>query len=164
MTDQPTKMIDLFTFKGAMLEECDLPRLGRRARKIWDLMADGHWHDLNDIARQTGYPHSSVTACVRAFRYPENGGHTVEITRDAPGSGTWLYLLVPASREEVRANKALAEARKSDGANTPFKKGAAWALNTLKQKITTDAVVYPANVMQLIDEILNMQKPQKKGK
>lgn len=126
---------DLFTFKGDLLEECDLPRLETRARKVWDLMADGHWHDLNDIARQTGYPHSSVTACVRAFRYPENGGHTVEIMRKKEGRGTWLYRLVPSTRDDCRGKKAMAEAirlRKVAKAEEAARRAEAIEANALK--------------------------------
>ncbi len=103
---------NLFTFKGSMLEECDLPRLNTTAREVWDIMADCQWHDLNTIAASTGHPHSSVTACVRGFRYPENGGHSVESVRLKDGSGTWLYRLQPAGPEEARAAKAYAIAKK----------------------------------------------------
>lgn len=94
------------TFKGPVLEDCDLPRLTSKARKIWDIMADGQWHNLNDVAAFLGYPHSSVTACVRAFRFKKNGGHTVERLRALEGRGTFLYRLVAVGKDECRANKA----------------------------------------------------------
>lgn len=101
-----------FTFKGPLLEECDLPRLNTAGRKVWDIMIDGKWHNLNDVATATGQPHSSVTAFLRGLRCPENGGHTVDIAREKEGKGTWLYRLMPAGREEVRQAKAYAQAKK----------------------------------------------------
>ena len=103
-----------FVFKGAMLEERDKPRINTIARRVWDYMEDGHWCELNAVAEIVSSPHSSVTACVRAFRYDENGAHTVETKRAEEGSGTWLYKLVPNTREESRKAKAKAELQKRE--------------------------------------------------
>lgn len=118
-----------------MLEECDLPRLETKARKVWDIMSQGGYHELNDIAHRLGFPHSTVTAIVRAFRYLENGGHTVNTIRKEDEKGTWLYQLEPASPEEVKLNKARAKAQKRHSKNA-FKDGQRYALMELRKILT----------------------------
>lgn len=99
---------DLFTFafKGHFLEEKDLPRINTHARRIWDCMTGRHldqqadwdmgngWIELNALSKALGIPHSSLSACVRAFRFAENGGHKVE-RAETPTPGLFLYRLTP---------------------------------------------------------------------
>lgn len=145
---------DIFTFKGTCLEECDLPRLNTHARRVWDAMVmainhswceccktedmgdyfihcNGGWVELNELSRVLNIPHSSLSACVRAFRYDENGGHTVETKRAKDGKGTWLYKLVPNTPDGVKAAKARAASRVYKG-TPPFQEGQYNSLLQLK--------------------------------
>lgn len=145
MNDLPLLQYPI-TLKGAMLEECDLPRLNTVARRVWDIMVQGGYHELNDIAHRLGVPHSTVTACVRAFRYLENGGHTVNTIRNEEDKGTWLYQLEPATPDEVKANKARAKAQKRRS-KSAFTDGQRYALTQLSkmlnQEVLTKPISYP---------------------
>jgi len=133
---QGTPQPELFTFKGPMLEECDLPRLNTAARRVWDAMTnatiyhDG-WCDLNAVASQLGLPHSTVTACVRGFRNDENGGHKVETERRKAKNGTWLYKLVPNTREGIMQARLRASYGRTHG-TAAHRQGAAGSLLDLK--------------------------------
>ncbi len=123
-----------------MLQECDLPRLETKARKVWDIMAQGGYHELNDIAHRLGFPHSTVTAIVRAFRYLENGGHVVNTIRKEDEKGTWLYQLEPATPEEVQANKARAKAQQRHSKDA-FKDGQRYAFTQLRKRVNESGLM-----------------------
>lgn len=160
MNDLPNKDYPT-VLKGAMLEECDLPRLRTISRDVWDIMSDGMFHELNDIAARLGKPHSTITACVRSFRYPENGGHTVTRVRQKEGKGTHLYRLEIASQEVVRANKARAEAERGKGKNA-FQKGVVYALVELRKRLPECNTVnmgegpfyFNGDIQQIINDIM----------
>jgi hypothetical protein len=66
-------------FDGATIDqERDGARLSRQHRLVRDLMSDGNWRTLAEIARATGCPEASVSARLRDYRKPAHGGHTVE--------------------------------------------------------------------------------------
>lgn len=69
----------------------DYDRLNAQARRVFDVMRDGMWHRLADIAQRTGDPEASISARLRDFRKQRFGALTVERQRAA---GTWLYRLV----------------------------------------------------------------------
>ncbi len=56
----------------------DFVRLNRQQRRVFDVMQDGRWRTLHDIAVLTGDPEASVSARLRDFRKPGFGGSTVE--------------------------------------------------------------------------------------
>ncbi len=69
----------------------DYERLNKQARRVFNVMRDGMWHGLADIARRTGDPEASISARLRDFRKQRFGALTVERRR---AEGTWLYRLV----------------------------------------------------------------------
>lgn len=146
MTESP----DLFTFKGHFLEEKDLPRINTHARRVWDCMVGRHleqpqdwdcgsgWVELNALARYLNLPHSSVTAAVRSFRFPENGGHTVEREKtDKPG--LFLYRLTPNTPLGVAMAKQAAGAKGSPKGTRAYRDGRRDALLELKDKLRVKA-------------------------
>lgn len=72
--------------------ERDGKRLERQHDRVRDLMLDGYWRTLSEIARHTGAPEASVSARLRDLRKPRFGGYVVE--RKNLGGGTWKYRLV----------------------------------------------------------------------
>lgn len=71
----------------------DDARLGAQLARVWDCMADGEWHTLNDIAFATGAPEASVSAQLRHLRKDRFGAHTVEKVHIA--RGLYRYRLTP---------------------------------------------------------------------
>ena len=60
------------------VRELDQPRLARQHERIRDLMRDGAWRTLDEIASATGDPAASVSAQLRHLRKARFGGWTVE--------------------------------------------------------------------------------------
>ena len=66
-------------FDGATYEpERDQARLSRQARLVLDVMLDGNWLTLAEIARVTGCPEASVSARLRDLRKWRYGRRTIE--------------------------------------------------------------------------------------
>lgn len=86
-------------FDGAdYIREFDHTRLKGQMLKIWELMKDGHFRTLQEIAAATNAPEASASAQLRNFRKPKFGGHTVERRRRGDrSSGLFEYKLIPAS-------------------------------------------------------------------
>ena len=67
-------------------QERDKARLCAQALRVFDLMKDGQWRTLPEIAGMTGDPTPSVSARLRQIR---GAGHTVE--REHVSNGLWKY-------------------------------------------------------------------------
>lgn len=80
-----TGLRDGDTFQMAL----DFVRLNNQAQLVFDVMADGRWRTLSQIATETGCPEASVSARLRDFRKPRFGGHTV--SRRHVGGGLYEY-------------------------------------------------------------------------
>lgn len=66
-------------FDGVTYEaKYDCKRLKSQKDKIFMLMKDGVWRTLGEINNSTGAPEASASACLRDFRKPKFGFHTVE--------------------------------------------------------------------------------------
>jgi len=77
-------------FNGADYEpERDDARLKGQILRVFDLMKDGAWRTLDEIAKETGDPPASISAQLRHLRKPRFGGHTVE--RRYCGRGLYKY-------------------------------------------------------------------------
>jgi len=50
---------------------------------VWAVVSDGLWHNLDEVAKSTGYSESSVSSQIRDFRKKQYGGFSV-IKRKAP--------------------------------------------------------------------------------
>lgn len=122
-----------FTPSGYGFEESDLPRIKSNARKVWDIMIDQQFHDLQNISERLNMPHSSVTACVRGFRNNKNGGHTVN--KKKMPEGHFLYQLIPASPEQARINKQYRNQSKNIAYLEAYIDGLAYALDSLDKHV-----------------------------
>ena len=56
-------------------------RLARQLSAVRDLVSDGKWRTLHEIADVVGAPEASVSARLRDLRKPKFGGWTVERRR-----------------------------------------------------------------------------------
>lgn len=72
--------------------ERDAARLAGQLQRIIELMRDGEWRALREIAAATGAPEASVSAQLRHARKPRFGGHTVE--KKHLGQGLYVYRLI----------------------------------------------------------------------
>ncbi len=72
--------------------EYDHARLTGQILRVWDLMRDGQWRTLQEIADRTGDPHASISAQLRHLRKRRFGEHTVERrARGARSAGLYEY-------------------------------------------------------------------------
>jgi hypothetical protein len=72
----------------------EVPRLATQLQAVWDLMADGRWRRLTEIAAAAKCDTQSAGARCRDLRKPKFGGHTVE-KRRVPGTAVREYRLIP---------------------------------------------------------------------
>jgi hypothetical protein len=70
----------------------DGKRLNKQMQDIYNLMADGRWRTLTQIASATLHPEPSVSARLRDLRKSKFGGYIVE--RRFVGRGLYEYRLV----------------------------------------------------------------------
>lgn len=98
--------IDLFSwqppketaFGGATYEaEFDHTRLTQQLKDVFDLMKDGRWRTLPEIADNIKHPTQSISARLRDLRKDKYGAHTVE--RERHGNGLFQYRLIVRVRE-----------------------------------------------------------------
>lgn len=80
------------TFGPAYDPRIDKERLENQMLVIRDVMADGQWRTLQEIARITGYSEASISAQLRHLRKERFGGHTVN--KRHVENGLWEYQLV----------------------------------------------------------------------
>lgn len=81
-------------FPGSNVTTADQPRLVRQHERIRDLMLDGRWRTLSEIAASTGDHEASVSAQLRHLRKASFGGYAVgKRRRGKPQSGLWEYLV-----------------------------------------------------------------------
>lgn len=82
-------------FDGAVYDPAlDDDRLRRQLGRVWDLMRDGRWRTLYEIASSTGDPETSTSAQLRHLRKPRFGAYAIEKRRRTALGGTWEYRLV----------------------------------------------------------------------
>lgn len=66
-------------FDGETFEPAhDLDRLSKQLGRVKELMSDGQWRTLQEIALATGDPESSVSARLRDCRKEKHGGFIVD--------------------------------------------------------------------------------------
>lgn len=66
-------------------------RLRGQQLRIWELMRDGAWRTLGEIAAHTGDPEASISAQLRHLRKPRFGSHRIE--KKHLGGGLYAYRL-----------------------------------------------------------------------
>lgn len=70
----------------------DCSRLTDQLLDVFELMKDGRWRTLSEIADHTRHPPQSVSARLRDLRKAKYGAHEVKGQR--VGGGSWQYQLV----------------------------------------------------------------------
>ena len=80
------------TMGPAYEEAKDRVRLQGQLGRVWDLMRDGCWRTLPEIAARTGDPEGSISADLRHLRKQKFGSHVVEKRRRT--GGLWEYRVV----------------------------------------------------------------------
>lgn len=88
--------MNLDRFDGETFQPEDAPRLGRQLDRVRELMADGRWRTLGQIAAGAGGSEASVSARLRDLRKARHGRLVVE--RLNRGGGLWLYRVQPVIR------------------------------------------------------------------
>ncbi len=87
-----TQLDMLATFDGStFVPERDGERLRSQLQRVRDLMIDGQWRTLAQIASNVGGSEAGISARLRDLRKPRNGGYTVE--RKYAGEGLFEYRL-----------------------------------------------------------------------
>jgi len=83
-------------FDGAVYDPAlDHDRLSKQLGRVFDLIRDGRWRTLREMAAATGDPESSISAQLRHLRKPRFGSYVVEKRRRGlPDSGCFEYRLV----------------------------------------------------------------------
>ncbi len=81
-------------FDGETVEKQDEPRLRRQLGSVQQLMSDGRWRGLAEIASHVGCSEASASARLRDLRKEKFGGYVVERQRLRDGSGLFFYRLV----------------------------------------------------------------------
>lgn len=90
-----TAPLNVAHFDGSTYDHAqDFTRLNTQLRAVRDLMRDGTWRSLNQIAVATGYPEASLSARLRDLRKIKFGGYSVERRRAKEGLGTFEYRVV----------------------------------------------------------------------
>lgn len=82
-------------FSGPTVETMDDHlRLNNQQARIWQLMIDGRWRTVEEIAKATRDPQASVSAQLRNLRKLGHGNHQTPRQR-REGSNLWEYRLIP---------------------------------------------------------------------
>jgi len=95
MTNQPELDFTRPYFDGPHNEDKEPARTMRltgQIKRVFDLMKDGRWRTLREIAEWTEDPEASISAQLRHLRKPRFGGFTVE--RNHIGAGLFRYRLI----------------------------------------------------------------------
>jgi hypothetical protein len=75
------------------IPERDEVRLTGQLARVWDLMLDGKWRTLREIADSANATEASVSARLRDMRKQRFGSH--EIEREHISTGLFKYRLIP---------------------------------------------------------------------
>lgn len=85
--------------------EQDYQRLKGNVKKIYPHLLTGEWINTNELAEKLDIPHSSLTACIRGLRHPENGRHPIVTERRGHESGTFDVRLLLDKEERIQWHK-----------------------------------------------------------
>jgi len=94
---------DIFEFDGPDYNPTlDDDRLTDQYHRIFNLMSDGKWRTLSEIAFITGDPQASISAQLRHMRKPRFGAHIVrkERVQGREADGLFEYQLSIKGKEE----------------------------------------------------------------
>lgn len=70
----------------------DNSRLTGQILRVWEVMKDGQWRTLRQIADKTNDPEASISAQLRHLRKDKFGAHQIE--REYINNGLYKYRLI----------------------------------------------------------------------
>jgi alkylated DNA nucleotide flippase Atl1 len=88
---------DEFNFDGPNIEAEDTKRLGKQLTAVYEVMTDGKWRTLGDIAQEAGYPPESaagISARLRDLRKDKVHkvlGSRYDVHKKRVEGGIWEY-------------------------------------------------------------------------
>jgi hypothetical protein len=84
----------------------DRERLRHQMGRVYDLMQDGYWRTLSNIATLTGDPEASVSAQLRHLRKRRFGGYVVERQpRGNRATGLFEYRLLDPQGNKIKSER-----------------------------------------------------------
>jgi len=88
---QPTLFDRPLPFGGKTIDvEIDTPRLTKHLLKVKEIMGDGRWHTIGEVAKLTKCSEAGASARMRDLRKAWAGSHTIERKR-VKETGLWVY-------------------------------------------------------------------------
>ena len=66
-----------------------------REELTFEVLSDGRWHTLKELAEKTGFPEASVSCSIRTLRKPDYGRFSIEKEYDATNR-VYLYRMTNA--------------------------------------------------------------------
>lgn len=91
-----SNLFDGLSHDGASYDAAlDGARLNAQTQRVFDVMRDGAWRTLAQLAAAAGAPEASVSARLRDLRKPRFGGFVVSRRRVPDADGLWQYRLEP---------------------------------------------------------------------
>lgn len=81
-------------FYGPDLTPADQVALGDQIQAIYDLMQDGQWRTVQEIAQLTHFAENSISAQLRNLRKPRHGGYDVPKRLRTGCARTYEYRVV----------------------------------------------------------------------
>ena len=92
----------LAEFDGQTYEPSkDRTRLTGQLKRVYDVMQDGQWHTLKDLAAKSNASEASASARLRDMRKDKFGGHTVDRKRNDGGLFQYRLKVEGLQREMV---------------------------------------------------------------
>ena len=89
------------SFDGDSAMQIDTPRLSLQITRVFELMKDGRYRTLREIANHTGCLETSASARLRDLRKPKFGGHCVDARRAEGTLLTYEYRLTLNEEKEI---------------------------------------------------------------
>ena len=81
-------------FGGVTYEPAkDEVRLTKSLQKVKDILSEGRWITLDELARRAGCLQTSASARIRDLKKESFGSHKIEKKRSEVSDGLWLYRL-----------------------------------------------------------------------
>lgn len=93
-TADPIPTLDGLRGGETFVAAFDYERLNGQQKRVYDVLRDGQWHTLGEIAERTGDPEASISARIRDLRKDEFGRLDIgRRRRGDPRAGLFEYRL-----------------------------------------------------------------------
>lgn len=98
-------------FDGPAIERSDVPRLSGQLKKVYELMKDGGWFTIRQVARHVGCCEVSAASRMRDLRKERFGGHRVKRKRDQSRPGVFRYRLISRDTSDLQTRMEIQRPR-----------------------------------------------------